>query len=74
MYERIKELRLDRGKTQKEIAEVLGCSTGSYRNCENGKRRLSTKFLIKLVNYYKTNADYIVGMTDNPNPYPPKEQ
>lgn len=60
--ERIRELRENIGKNQTEIAEVLGTSQSYYSEYELGKRELPLKHLIKLCNYYKVSADYILGL------------
>ena len=66
---RIRDLREDRDKTQKEIAEFLHIKQNTYSQYENGQRQLPLEFLILLAKYYKTSTDYILGLTDNPQPY-----
>lgn len=60
--ERIRELRENIGKNQTEIAKMLGTSQSYYSEYELGKRELPIKHLIKLCNYYKVSADYILGL------------
>ena len=60
--ERIRELRENIGKNQTEIAKMLGTSQSYYSEYELGKRELPLKHLIKLCNYYKISADYILGL------------
>lgn len=60
--ERIRELRENIGKNQTEIAKMLGTSQSYYSEYELGKRELPLKHLIKLCNYYKVSADYILGL------------
>ena len=60
--ERIRELRENTRKTQTEIAKMLGTSQSYYSEYELGKRELPIKHLIKLCNYYKVSADYILGL------------
>lgn len=60
--ERIRELRENTGKTQTEIARILGTTQSYYSEYELGKRELPIKHLIKLCNYYKVSADYILGL------------
>lgn len=67
---RIKDLREDRDITQKELAEYLHIKQNTYSQYENGHRQLPVDTLIALAQYYNTSTDYILGLTDNPVPYP----
>ena len=62
--ERLKELRLEKGLTQKDIAEELGISQPAYLSWEKGKRKPSAETLEKFSNYFKVSLDYLMGMTD----------
>ncbi|MZL69425.1 MULTISPECIES: helix-turn-helix domain-containing protein [Eubacteriales] len=73
-YPRLKDLREDAELTQKEIAAVLGIDQRVYSNYETGKREIPTRFVIRLASYYHTSTDYILGRTNEPNPYPPLPQ
>ena len=66
MYRRIRDLREDLDKTQKELAAVLNCSQQVYSNYELGQRDLPTDILIKLSKFYNVSVDYLLGLTDNP--------
>jgi len=67
-YPRLKDLREDNDLVQKEIAAMLGIDQRVYSNYETGKREIPTRFVIALAKFYKTSADYILGLTNNPNP------
>lgn len=69
--QRIKDLRIDAGKTQREIAGMLGCQCEVYRRYEKGLRALPLWVLIELADYYNTSTDYIMGLTDERKRYPP---
>ncbi len=71
MY-RIRDLREDNNKSQKQIATLLGIQQNSYSQIENGINNLQIDHLIKLANYYNTSTDYILGLTNEFKPYPPK--
>ncbi|MBQ3499281.1 MAG: helix-turn-helix transcriptional regulator [Clostridia bacterium] len=64
MYIRIRELREDNDKTQRELAEILNCSQQVYSNYELGQRDIPTDILISLSKYYNVTTDYILGLTD----------
>ena len=63
-FKRIKDLRKDNDKLQKDIANLLGISQQYYSEYENGKRTIPIQHLITLANYYNTSIDYIVGLSD----------
>ncbi len=66
MYRRIRDLREDNDRTQKDLAKELNCSQQVYSNYELGQRDIPTDVLIRLSFYYKVSIDYILGITDNP--------
>lgn len=68
-YSRLKDLREDRDCTQKEIAELLFITQQQYSLYEKGYREIPVSMLSKWAEYYKTSVDYILGLTDNANPY-----
>jgi transcriptional regulator with XRE-family HTH domain len=61
---RLKELRNEFGKTQREIAEYLNIKQNTYSQYENGQRQLPIDILIKLSFYYDVSVDYILNITD----------
>ncbi len=69
MYKKIRELREDNDLLQKDLAEYLHCSQVSYSRYELGTRDIPTQVLIDLANYYNTSTDYLLDLTDDPNPY-----
>lgn len=69
MYKRIRELREDKDLTQKQIAQVLNMSQTGYSQYEIGKNDIPTKILISLAKFYNVSVDYILELTDIPNPY-----
>lgn len=66
--ERIKELRQDNDLNQKQIAEVLGIAQTTYSQYKLYKRPMPIECLMKLCDYYKVSADYILGFTDKSKP------
>ena len=71
-YERIRDLRIDRGLKQKEIAKILNVSQNTYSQYEIGVSRYPLDAVVKLAKYYGVSVDYLVGLTDEPKPYPEK--
>lgn len=59
---RIRDLREDHDKTQRDIADVLGTSQTMYARYERGANELPIRHLIALCKYYGVSADYILGL------------
>ena len=68
-FPRIRDLREDNDKTQKEISEYLYCDQSLYSKYERGLRTVPVEIIIKLAQLYETSADYILGLTDEKAPY-----
>ena len=68
-FQRLKDLREDHDKYQKDIASLLGISQQYYSEYEKGNRPIPVDYLIKLAKFYNTSIDYIVGLTDEQKPY-----
>lgn len=68
-YRRIKELREDHDFRQVDVAKMLGMSQTGYSKYETGENDVPTTILIKLAGIYHTSTDYILGLTDNSEPY-----
>lgn len=71
---RLRELREDRDLTQKVISDFLCVKQNTYSQYETGARQLPIDLLIRLAQYYGVSTDYILELTDNPAPYPPKSK
>lgn len=69
MYPRIRDLRQDHDLTQKALAAILGMSQTGYSKYETGENDIPTDVLIRLAKLYHTSADYLLGLTQNPQPY-----
>ena len=57
----IKKLRLLENKSQKEIANELGLTQGTYSNYENGVTEPPLQTLIEIANHHQVSIDYLVG-------------
>jgi len=68
-FKRVRDLREDNDKFQKDIAKFLGISQQYYSEYEKGNRTLTIEHLIKLAKFYNTSIDYLVGLTDEIKPY-----
>ena len=72
-YGRIRDMRVDRGLTQDEIAKILHVSQNTYSQYEIGTSCFPLDAVVKLAEYYGVSVDYLVGLTDEPKPYPRKK-
>lgn len=68
LYHRIRDLREDSDKTQKEIASLLYMQLTVYQRYERGERELPLWAAIKLADYYKVTLDYLVGRDERTQP------
>lgn len=58
----LRVLRESRGKTQREIANVLGTSQTMYARYERGANEFPVRHLITLCRYYDVSADTVLGL------------
>ena len=63
---KIKDVRIIKGLTQKQVADELGLSVVAIQNYENDRRKPAYDVLIALADYFNVSIDYLVGRTDNP--------
>ena len=61
VYRRVRDLREDHDKTQKEIATMLNMQLTVYQRYERGERELPLWAAIRLADYYHVTLDYLVG-------------
>ena len=64
-HEILKELRVDKDLTQKDIADILEMAQQQYSNYERGARELPLCHLKTLCVFYNVSADYILGLPEN---------
>lgn len=62
---KLKNLRIKNGKTQKELANFLGISDVAYYYYESEKRDMSPDIILKLANYFNVSTDYLLGKDEN---------
>ena len=59
--ERLKDLRIQRGLYQKDIAAMLGVDRTTYVKYEKGCSEPNHEMLQKLADIFNTTTDYILG-------------
>ena len=70
---RLKDLRQDNNLLQKDLYKKTGISQKAISNYETEKTDIPTQALKNLASFYKTSIDYILGLTDEKDPYPKKK-
>jgi len=58
---RLKEIRIKKRLTQRQIADFIGCAPSVYSRYETGDREPSIDILIQLSRCLNVTIDYIVG-------------
>lgn len=62
--EKLKEIRVLSGYSQKEASLLLGLSKHAFYNYEKGIREPSFETLIKICKLFDVSADYLLGLED----------
>ena len=61
LNKRIKQLRIERGLSQVDLAEKLGVSKQSISNWENDNIQPSIEMLLKISRVFSVSTDYLLG-------------
>ena len=62
--EKIKELRVERNLTQKQLAEKIGQGQSTIVYWEKNQQEPTISSLKKLCELFEVSADYLLGLTD----------
>ncbi len=62
--ERLKELRLEKGLTQRDLATSTNLSQSAIVHWENNRRVPNADAVIVLAKYFNVSTDYILGLED----------
>ncbi len=63
-FPRMKEIREEKGLRQKDVAEVMNVTKGSYSMWECGTDTIPLRRLNQFCNYFDVSIDYVVGFSD----------
>lgn len=64
--DRLKQLRLEKGDTLRDLAARFDMNAASLSNYELGKNEPKLSMVEKLAEYYGVSVDYLLGRVDNP--------
>lgn len=70
---RLRELRKERGYTQVKMQMLTGIDQSDYSKIESEKRYYTFEQCKRIAVALQTSMDYLAGLTDQKEPYPPKE-
>ncbi len=66
--QRVLEQRKKHGETQKELAQVVGVEDTQIIGIEHGRNTTTAERIALICQHYKVSADYLLGLTDDPEP------
>ncbi len=73
MYQnRLRDLREDRDLKQAELARLLQVHQTTYSDYELGRLNIPISVLHTLADFYNVSIDYLLGRTNEKQPYPKK--
>ena len=61
---RLKELRNEKKKTQKEMADFLGLKLRAYQYYEGATHYPEVPNLLKLADFFEVSTDYLLGRSN----------
>ena len=64
---RLKELRLEKGLSQSELALEIETTQRNISNWENGNSEPDIQMILKMSKFFEVNVDYFLGDTDEPD-------
>ena len=65
VYQRLREIRKDRGLSQTDIARALDMPYQQYARYENGLNEIPLRHFISLAKFYGITLDELLGDCDN---------
>ncbi len=63
---RLRRVRMEKRKKQREVADCLDLQLRSYQTYEQGKNEPNIEKLILMANFFDVSLDYLMGRTDEP--------
>lgn len=66
LNKRLKQLRLEAGYKQEDIAKKLNISTSAYGYYEQGRNEPSLETMKQIAVIYDVSVDYLLGLIDTP--------
>jgi len=70
----IKLIRVTKDYTQLKVQIETGISQSTLSKYESGELMPTSENLMILASFYHTSVDYLLDLTDESEPYPPKRK
>ena len=70
LAKRLRECRKKKGLPQIKVAIYCDITEKAYQNYELGVHEPKVSILMRIARFYGVSIDYLVGLTDDPTPYP----
>ena len=64
VIQNVRKIRMERGYSQLDIAEVLNTTQPQYSKYENGQNEIPVRHIITLCKFYGISSDWLLGLTD----------
>lgn len=61
---RLRELRVEKGLTQKQLAEKLNLNSVTYLHYEKSQREPPLSVLADMANFFDVSTDFLLGLCD----------
>lgn len=62
--ERLKDLRIERELSQRELAKLLNVSHSAVAQWESESRSPNAEAVVALAKFFEVSADYLLGLSD----------
>lgn len=72
-YQRLRDVREDRDKTQAQIAALLKTTQQQVSKWETGEQLMGIDKYVILAEYYNISVDYLCGLVDTPRTLHPDD-
>ena len=67
MLNRLKELRLEKGLSQTQLADIFNISQQAVSHYEKGLRDMDYKLITSMSSFFQVSTDYLLGISDIKN-------
>ena len=64
VIQNLRTIRIKRGYSQMDIAEILNTTQHQYSKYENGQNEIPVRHVITLCKFYGISADWLLGLKD----------
>ena len=64
VIQNLRTIRIKRGYSQMDIAEILNTTQQQYSKYENGQNEIPVRHVITLCKFYGISADWLLGLKD----------